>query len=86
MINKFKSPLGMTEFVFFNKTNFWFCKVIFFFFLNANLSAEIIYFLLYCVVLTININPFSYTVCIPSLNVLYFNSGNNSSRILLVSP
>lgn len=82
MINKFKSPLGMTEFVFNKQQIFSLVKL---FFLNANLSAEIMFFLLYYAVLTININPF-YTVCIPSLNVLYFNAGNNSSRILLVSP
>ena len=72
----------MTEFVFNKQQIFSFVKL---FFLNANLSAEIMFFLLYYAVLTININPF-YTVCIPSLNVLYFNSGNNSFRILLVSP
>lgn len=42
MINKFKSPLGMTEFVFNKQQIFSFVK--YFFFLNANLSAEIMCF------------------------------------------
>ena len=84
MINKFKSPLGMTEFVFNKQQIFSFVKL-FFFFLMQICRLKLCFFLLYYAVLTININPF-YTVCIPSLNVLYFNSGSSSFRILLVSP